>query len=134
MQILESGEPTAYSCRELATGINTAIVALVDAGVPLQGLALATSLAITNDNKYIFDPSAEVLNSGNVSSTHVFAYEIRDGVANRLLLCESAGSFDESQLFESMDKALTHCEELYSTLRNILGQKIEQKFIWKSTD
>jgi exosome complex component RRP46 len=131
VQVLEPGEPSFYTCRELATAINSAVVALIDAAVPLQGVVIATSLVITTDGEYVFDPDQDILNSNDVKSDHVIGYEMANGHAERLLLCESNGSFTEEQLFEALSKASDQCEGLYKNLRSVIGESVQQKFIWK---
>lgn len=130
VQVVEPGEPLEYNCRELAAAINSAVSALIDASFPLQGVATAVSVAVMEDGEYIFDPDYDTLSSGLVKSTHAVAYEVRGGVAERLLLCESTGTFTEDQLFACIEKSVAECEKVYKDLQSATGDKIRQDFIW----
>lgn len=103
----------------------------MDAAVPIQGVVIATSLVITTDGQYVFDPDHDLLDSNEVKSNHVIAYEMANGQAERLLLCESNGSFTEEQLFEALSKASDQCEGVYKNLRSVMGESVQQKFIWR---
>jgi exosome complex component RRP46 len=128
VQTLEPGEPKEYNVLELAAGINAASVALLDAGIPLQGLVIAVAVAIVN-GKIIINPLEKDLASS--SSTHAIAYEFRNGDADRLLLCESTGLFSKQELLIAIDSAIPATKQVYSTVRDALEVKVKHDFIWK---
>jgi ribonuclease PH len=99
--------------------------------VPLQGLVVATPLIITADGEFIFNPSKDQLDY-EAKSFHVVAYEFRANAPERLLLCESTGSFTQQQLFECLDQSIAICQKIYSrSLRPALAEKVRNDFIWK---
>lgn len=128
VQILESGEKPIYNVNEMAASINAAGVALIDAAIPLQGIPVACALAVV-ENSIVVDPSDYQLQ--NSQSTHVIAYEFRDDLPHRILLCESTGEFTEEQVMACLDEAVKICTEAYSSLSTAVEQRIERSFAWK---
>lgn len=136
VQVLESGEDVnKYNALEMATAINAASTALIDAGIPMQGVPVAVVCALMgggDDNDELkFDVTGEDLQS-YAKSWHVVAYECKAGKAERLLLCESQGEFKKDQLLQLIDKSSDECEKVYNSLRNAVKSKVEQDFIWKN--
>ncbi|CAN6601265.1 exosome complex component Rrp46p [Trichomonascus vanleenenianus] len=129
LQVLETGESTRFTALELAACINSCIIALVDAGIPLQGIAVATVAAIV-DGKAVFNPSKEQLEKS--TSQHVVAYEVKENTVQRLLLAESLGQFKESDLLDVLEKGVTECQELNKEIRASLTDKVKRDFIWKN--
>ncbi|ANB14174.1 Rrp46p [Sugiyamaella lignohabitans] len=131
VQVMEAGESSKFVCRELAASINSSNLALVDAGVPLQGLVVATSIAILNDDKHslIVEPSHQDLEAS--VSSHVVAYEFVDKEPQRLLLCESTGQFSEEEVYEVLERALEGCNTVYQSVRGTLEQKVSKDFVWR---
>lgn len=128
VQTIETGEPKEHNTLELAAGINAASVALLDAGIPLQGLVIAVSVAVV-DGKPVVNPLAKDL--ANSTSTHTVAYEFRNGTADRLLLCESTGLFSKDELLAAINSAVPATQDIYSTLRKALENKVRSDFVWK---
>jgi exosome complex component RRP46 len=129
VQILEAGESTKFNARELSASINSANLALLDAGIPLQGLVVATTIAVI-ENNVLVEPDQEQLESS--TSVHVIAYEIIAGRPQRLLLCESTGLFSEQDLFACLEAAISSCDDIYRSIRLAVKSKVHEDFIWKS--
>ncbi|ODQ64669.1 hypothetical protein NADFUDRAFT_83583 [Nadsonia fulvescens var. elongata DSM 6958] len=131
LQILEPGEDLQFNILELATCINAATLALIDAGIPLRATVAATAVAITQSGEYIVDPTREQLNEPETESTHVFAYMIRsDNKATDLILVESLGSFTQEQLLSGIQMAAEHCEKVSLDIRATVSNKVKRDFIW----
>jgi exosome complex component RRP46 len=130
VQILEPGEGEQNNVLELAAGINSAVVALIDAAIPLHGLIASTAIAISKSNEFIIWPSPEELNEAK--STHCVAYEIIDNQVTRLLLCESTGLFTKEQLMQCLNSAQPECMRIYQKIRDAVGEKLNKDFVWRS--
>lgn len=120
---------------ELSNGINATSLALIDAGIPLIGIATAVSIAILQSGQLVLNPTMQVLGPSNdsdlVESTHTIAYELKSNQVTRLLLCESTGKFTEDQLFECLEKAAEACLAVHKTFRKAVTHKIQKDFVWK---
>lgn len=132
VQVLESGESRRNNVLELAAAINAATVALIDAGVPVNGLITSTSIAIDDSDQLVLWPTAEQLKTA--ISTHCIAYEIVAGQPDRLLLCESTGLFTKEQFLQCLDAALPECVRLYNVIREAIGRQLQKDFVWKDYD
>lgn len=131
VQILESGEDeTLFLQKELSTSINATLLALVDAGVALNDMVAALTIAvIKNENKidYITNPTEEELNSSN--SLHTLALEIGNGskLVKNVLLLESNGQFNEEELFNVLEIGEKSALNICSQWRELIKNKIEKQ-------
>jgi exosome complex component RRP46 len=130
IQMVVPGEGEQNNVLELAAGINSAVVALIDAAIPLHGLIASTAIAISKSNDFIIWPSLEELNEAK--STHCVAYEIIDNQVTRLLLCESTGLFTKEQLTQCLNSAQPECMRIYQKIREAVGEKLNKDFVWRS--
>lgn len=128
IQILETGESSYENLKEMSAGINAVSVALVDAGIPMQGIPVACAIAVV-EGSIVADPDQYQLE--NASSTHIVAYEFKDNAPDRILLCESTGTFTEDQLMKCLDLAVKICSEQFSAISEAIENKVEKNFVWK---
>ncbi|CDR37069.1 CYFA0S01e07008g1_1 [Cyberlindnera fabianii] len=128
-QILEAGEDTSYTCKEMATVINAAYLALVDANVGLNASFAAESFAIMENGEILANPSREELKLSK--SSHIVVFQIKNGVATELLFIDSIGSFTEKEVYTLIDLAEKKTTEVHQTFKKTIQSKIEKDFVWQ---
>ncbi len=129
IQVLQSGENSIYTIKELSVAINASYLALIDAGVPLRASFSATCLVITDSNEIIAEPDEEQISKAK--SFHVIAFKIEEAKATSLLLAESNGSFTEEQFFKVLSVATDKCEEKHQSFRSVISEKLQKDYIWR---
>ena len=72
----------------LPVAINAAVLACIDAGVPLSGMMGAISVSVSSNGEILLDPDQEEIESA--VSRHTFAFEDKSGA---LILQDSWGRF-----------------------------------------
>ncbi|CCD25901.2 exosome non-catalytic core subunit RRP46 NDAI_0G01250 [Naumovozyma dairenensis CBS 421] len=125
LQILSSGESEQeFTQREVANSINATLLALIDAGIALNSMCAAISLAISSDDKLIMDPNDEQLKAAK--SVHVLALELVESstVVKNVLLLDSYGDFNEKQLFDILEQGEISLLKLGKEIRSIVESKI----------
>ncbi|KAI5969430.1 RRP46 [Candida margitis] len=127
VQFLVVDEQPEYTCNELNAAINGCYLALIDADLALYSGFASTSVCMNMGN-LIKDPTGDVIATSD--SHHVVCFSIDEGKADKLLLLESAGEFDESQLFDLISKSVSMVEELHKSQRKAIETKIENDYIW----
>ncbi|KAJ1550956.1 exosome non-catalytic core subunit rrp46, partial [Cladochytrium tenue] len=85
----------------LPTAVNAAVLALLDAGVPMRSTASAAAAAFLADGSLLLDPTLEELASA--ASAHVFAFEPLAGADDGPLAELSTGRFSRAQLHEALE-------------------------------
>ncbi|BAO41086.1 exosome complex component RRP46 [Kluyveromyces marxianus] len=134
-QVLEAGERVEYTVKEVSVCVNAAILALIDAGVPMLSMGCGTSLGILRENgQIIVNPSFEQLEQ--CESVHVCCLELGTDVeknveVRNVLLLDSVGSFSETQLFQVLEAGEKECIRLYTEMRQTAKEKVARDFIWK---
>ncbi|QEU60943.1 Rrp46 [Kluyveromyces lactis] len=134
-QILEAGESRDYTVKEVSVCVNAAVLALVDAGVPLLSMCSGTCIGITTEEKkLVVNPTESQL--AKCESVHVYCLELGknengDIDVRNLLLLDSLGSFDESQLFKVLETGEKECIRLYTELRSVIKDKVAKDFVWR---
>ncbi|CDO93929.1 unnamed protein product [Kluyveromyces dobzhanskii CBS 2104] len=134
-QVLEAGESKDYTVKEVSVGINAAVLALVDAGVPLLSMCTGTCIGITSEERrLIVNPTEPELLE--CASVHVFCLELGTDENEKIdvrnvLLVDSLGTFDESQLFQVLETGEKECIRLYTELRSVIKDKVSRDFVWK---
>ncbi|PLB42613.1 putative exosome complex subunit Rrp46 [Aspergillus candidus] len=83
--------------------LNTSLLALLSASVPMSMTFSATSLAVTSTGDILREPTAEVASSA--ASVHVLAFSSK----GHLLLNESQGAFDLDTWDNVRERALAIC-------------------------
>ncbi|KAJ3291791.1 Exosome component 5 [Borealophlyctis nickersoniae] len=76
----------------LSAAMNAAVLALIDAGIPLQSLIGSTTCMIDDQGDVLLDPTA--LELQNARSVHMFAF---DNVSSGIIACESVGLYTASE-------------------------------------
>lgn len=135
IQSLEPGEPIEYTSLEIAAGINSCTAALLDAGAPLRGIAVAAAAFITADGNVHWQPNLDFFTqyADQITSSHVISYCLVAEEDPKLLLCESNGDFSKSDVFKLLETAAaTQCPEIYKHLRKAMKHKLENDFIWRA--
>lgn len=130
LQILESGEnESLFNVIELTSCINSTTLALIDAAIALNSLAIAISIAAQDDGSLIIDPNNEQLESA--TSIHVLALELVNGssTVKNVLLLDSHGDFDEKLLFKILEEGEKHILNQGKEFRRIIQQKVEKDLL-----
>jgi exosome complex component RRP46 len=77
----------------LPVALNAAVIACIDAGIPMSSMIGSISVCVKADGEVVLDPDQGEVDSS--SSRHVFAYEEKTG---GLVLQESWGTFSVSDV------------------------------------
>ncbi|KAL3230716.1 Exosome complex component RRP46 [Nakaseomyces bracarensis] len=131
VQVLEAGEDESlFNQKELTTSINATLLALVDAGVALNNMVAALTIAVINDGdklNYITNPTDEDLKK--CESLHAIALEIGNGskVVKNVLLLESYGQFTEDVLFKVLEIGEQAALQICGQWRELIKLKIENQ-------
>lgn len=131
VQFLVVDEEPEYTCNELNAAINGCYFALIDADLALY-LSFASTNVCLNLGNLIKDPTGDVIATSD--SHHVLCFSLEDGKVGKLLLLESAGEFNESQLFDLISKSVLTVEELHKLQRKAIEAKVEKGYIWSRND
>ncbi|KAJ3218872.1 Exosome component 5 [Dinochytrium kinnereticum] len=102
----------------LSTSINAAILALLDAGVPLKAMAASVTCMTKQDGTLILDPTLEELK--DAASTHVFAF---DNINPENVITVISTGFD--QCYELCQASVTKVQEFY---RAAVERKLNKEF------
>ncbi|SMN17979.1 similar to Saccharomyces cerevisiae YGR095C RRP46 Exosome non-catalytic core component [Maudiozyma saulgeensis] len=123
LQLLQAGETESYFHElELVACVNSTTYALVDSGIALKGIALGTTIVITEGNKLITEPTDE--NLKNAKSTHVVVYMIENSKPTNLLLMDSYGDFDQNDVFKVLEQSEIKINELNKNFREYMKTKL----------
>ncbi|KAK9479037.1 ribosomal protein S5 domain 2-type protein [Lipomyces japonicus] len=139
IQIIQSGDLRKMNTLALSAGINATYMALLDGGIPLRSTVSACSLIHVQQqdgsNLILVDPNLKELQShqDNIRSVHTFAYEIKTGKIERLLLSESTGKFTSEELFDFYDRAADICVRTNLVMRRSIIATAEKQNRWKET-
>ncbi|KAI8854449.1 ribosomal protein S5 domain 2-type protein [Chytridium lagenaria] len=79
----------------LSTAINAAVLALLDAGVPLKAMAASVTCITRHDGTLVLDPTLEEIK--DAASTHVFAFDNVN--PEEVLTVVSTGVFDSEEVY-----------------------------------
>ncbi|CCG22281.1 hypothetical protein CORT_0B05720 [Candida orthopsilosis Co 90-125] len=131
VQFLVVDEEPEYTCNELNAAINGCYFALIDADLALYSSFASTNVCLNLGN-LIKDPTGDVIATSD--SHHVLCFSLEDGKVGKLLLLESAGEFNESQLFDLISKSVLTVEELHKLQRKAIEAKVEKDYIWSRND
>lgn len=129
-QILEAGENTEFSCKELSGCINSGFLALIDSGISLLQSFTSIVLCIDPIGQFISNPNAQQLSIA--SSTHVISMSITEDKVDRLLLMDSNGTFTKDEVFQVLRSSEIECLKLFKQLKQTIQEKVEKDFIWNS--
>ncbi|KAK9458814.1 uncharacterized protein V1516DRAFT_682012 [Lipomyces oligophaga] len=115
----------------LASSINAAYVALLDAGIPLRASIAATSIVVAAElgpNKrqtVLVDPVR--LKDSKLIAAHSIAYEMKDNIPSRLILLESIGKSSMNSLFQCLDSAKLACVDNHQLVRTYMQNLANNK-------
>ena len=123
LQVLQAGESEElFHCLELAACVNSAVFALVDAGVALTALALATTVALAHDGTATAEPSRQQLMDAR--SVHTVVFRIVDGKPQDILSMDSHGDFSEADILKVLDVAETSAKKLNAQFRETVLARV----------
>lgn len=124
LQLLQSGETEShFNQLELAACINSTVFALVDSGLPLKNLAIATTIVIDSNNNIIHENiTDEILKNKN--SAHVVVYKFENNEPSDLLLMDSHGDFDEDDVLKVLEAAKSNVRQLNKSFRDYIQSKL----------
>ncbi|OCK79366.1 hypothetical protein K432DRAFT_405635 [Lepidopterella palustris CBS 459.81] len=126
--------------------LNTALLALLSASIPLSTTLTSTVVMILSSGKLLCSPSsADLVRAQSIQSVHVFAFSAQKS----LLLAESQGEFDIDEWDEACELAEDICcketgvavdemdvdgkpENLEGFLRDVVREKVEKEQMWKT--
>lgn len=124
LQLLQSGETESlFNQLELAACINSTVFALVDSGVPLKNLAMATTIVIDSNNNIINENITDDILK-NSKSAHVIVYQIENNKPSNLLLMDSHGDFDEDDVFKVLEVSESNVRQLNKSFRDYIQSKL----------
>lgn len=126
VQVLDAGEPVEYTVYELVGAINSSVLALANAGIPLSGLVVAVCLAIV-EGEIVLNPGVDQLKKSQ--STHAVAYKVDNGPEEfrfRLVMCESTGLFTQNELLQVLETAEDAAREENKKMRSMIEQQVAE--------
>ncbi|KAG0667749.1 exosome non-catalytic core subunit rrp46 [Maudiozyma exigua] len=124
LQLLQSGETESlFNQLELAACINSTVFALVDSGVPLKNLAIATTIVIDSNNNIIHENITDDILKNN-KSVHVIVYQIENNKPSNLLLMDSHGDFDEQDVLKVLEASESNVRQLNKSFREYIQSKL----------
>ncbi|KAL1916759.1 uncharacterized protein VTP21DRAFT_5463 [Calcarisporiella thermophila] len=104
----------------LSAVINAASLALINAGIPMRSVPASVS-CIVKDGNIILDPAEEEME--NSTSTHTFSFDSE----GQLLLCESLGSFTDTEFDKCLSLCLDGVKKVHGFMRMALEKKMEKE-------
>lgn len=104
------------SCVEYATAMNACMVACLDAGLDMKGLAVAVGVAFVKEKGLVVDPSLELESQAEVCFVlgYSFGQDV-GGEQGELVWCETLGHGNQSDWDEKIVSEVDSSEALYSS-------------------
>lgn len=109
-------DPSLFA--EISTGINSMSLAVLNCGIPCRGVVAAASYAYTSAGSLI--PVCDLTRSDKIKSLHAVAYLFEGSEDPRVVVCESLGEFNQSELLETLDRAREDTQANVETMRERL--------------
>ncbi|KAL2914307.1 exosome non-catalytic core subunit rrp46 [Polyrhizophydium stewartii] len=103
----------------LATAMNAVLLALVDAGVPMQATCAAAHAIINRDGSLLLDPVALEVEEGQSAHTFVF-----DTAADGILAVDSAGLFTQEEFDACFELTSMAAKTVLAFMRKAIERKI----------
>lgn len=118
--------------------INCCYFALIDANIAMNYSFVSIIIIIDHQgnliipfeiNEYEYENENDLQ---DYDSIHLCCYSIIQNKVDKLLLLESQGNFNESQLFNILDKSINQVEKFHNNIhRQFINDKINNDYIWK---
>ena len=118
--------------------INCCYFALIDANIAMNYSFVSIIIIIDHQgnliipfekNEYEYEYKYDLQ---DYDSIHLCCYSIIQNKVDKLLLLESQGNFNESQLFNVLDKSINQVEKFHNNIhRQFINDKINNDYIWK---
>lgn len=96
----------------LAAAVNSTVLALCDAGIPMKHMVAAATCCVNEDSSIIVDPSKDDVMQSCAGVTAVIENE-----SNNILSIVSKGSLTAAKLTECITLLTERCSELFSIFR-----------------
>ncbi|KAF9560086.1 Exosome component 5, partial [Mortierella alpina] len=128
----------------LSTAFNATILALLDAGIPLQSiLGSVTCMIDSETDEILLDPTTEEL--ARSRSTHVFVFDNKTSIAGSgnkdqakdqdqdslegaVLYSDSTGIFTEQEYFECARVGFKAAQAVHGFIRTAVEKKLEKEY------
>ncbi|KAF9953670.1 Exosome component 5 [Mortierella alpina] len=127
----------------LSTAFNATILALLDAGIPLQSiLGSVTCMIDSETNEMLLDPTNEEL--ARSKSIHVFVFDNKTSIASSsdkeqkdqdqdslegaILYSDSTGIFTEQEYFECAHAGFKAAQAVHGFIRTAVQKKLEKEY------
>ncbi|KAF9941411.1 Exosome component 5 [Modicella reniformis] len=129
----------------LSTAFNAAILALLDAGIPLKSiLASVTCIIDSRTNQILLDPTIE--ETTHAKSTHVFVFDNKVSISSinpedvamdedskepshtGILFSDSTGLFTEDEFFECANACFKAAQAVHGFIRTAVSKKLEKEY------
>ena len=122
--------------------INCCYFALIDANIAMNYSFVSIIIIIDHQgnliipfekNEYEYEYEYKFkYDLQDYDSIHLCCYSIIQNKVDKLLLLESQGNFNESQLFNVLDKSINQVEQFHNNIhRQFINDKINNDYIWK---
>ncbi|CAX43877.1 exosome 3-_5 exonuclease complex component, rRNA processing, putative [Candida dubliniensis CD36] len=122
--------------------INCCYFALIDANIAMNYSFVSIIIIIDHQgnliipfekNEYEYEYEYKFkYDLQDYDSIHLCCYSIIQNKVDKLLLLESQGNFNESQLFNVLDKSINQVEKFHNNIhRQFINDKINNDYIWK---
>lgn len=128
VQVLETGERGQFTVKELTAIVNSSYLSLLNSGLVLKTSFLASCCCISK-GKVTVRPTNQDLDESD--SHHIAVFTLKQNKVDELMFSDSMGVFDEEQLFKAYDYCAADIEQMNSTVRDIIFNRIQQDYIWK---
>ncbi|KAG0337511.1 Exosome component 5 [Podila humilis] len=125
----------------LSTAFNATILALLDAGIPLNSiLGSVTCIIDAQSNEILLDPTTEEL--AQAKSVHVFVFDNKSSIAQagvdtnmdqdellaNVLFSDSTGSFTEEEYFECSLICFKAAQTVHGFIRTAVEKKLQKEY------
>ncbi|KAI9139633.1 ribosomal protein S5 domain 2-type protein [Paraphysoderma sedebokerense] len=106
----------------LAACMNAAMLALIDAGVPLKATFGAISIAIAGNGQIMLDPLKSEMETADSIHTYMF-----DSISSDAYSTRSIGTFTEEEFNQCYDLAVLAIPKIIGFLRTAIEKKLEKE-------
>ncbi|KAN0000768.1 hypothetical protein ACTFIZ_001199 [Dictyostelium cf. discoideum] len=103
----------------VSCAINAACLALLDAGIEMNGLLGSVTLCFNNDGSIYVDPSTEEENQSKAIAIYSFS-----SINKNIVLSKTIGTLTEDQYFKGLDKASESCDLIISFIKLAVKNRI----------
>ncbi|KAJ3276371.1 Exosome component 5 [Terramyces sp. JEL0728] len=106
----------------LTTGINAMMLALLDAGVPLNSTFAGVTTMLHNDGRLLLDPT--LIELAEAQSVHNFVF---DAISGNCITTNSTGVFTKEEFDGSYELGSLACQSIHGFFKAAVKHKIEKE-------